>query len=47
MAPWSTATRAGGFASESLDPDFLTSRLNPEEGGKLLRLPALRRAKVS
>lgn len=30
----SAATRAGGFAAESLDLDFLTSRLNPEEGGK-------------
>lgn len=32
--PWSTATRAGGFAAESLDLDFLISRLNPEEGGE-------------
>ena len=46
-APPSAARRAGGFAAESLHPGFLTSRLNPEEGGKLLRLPALHRAKVS
>lgn len=46
-ATWSTATRAGGFAAESLAPSFLTSSFNPEEGGKLLRLPALHRAKVS
>lgn len=43
----STATRAGGFAAESLAPDFLTSSFNAEQGGKRLRLPALHRAEVS
>lgn len=46
-AVWGTATRASGFAAESLGPDFLNSRLNPEKGGKLRQLPALHRAEVS
>ena len=46
-AAGSGATSAGGFAAQPLDPDVPTSRLNPEEGGKLLRLPALPGAEVS
>lgn len=34
FSPLSLAPRAGGFVAQSLDPDFLTSRLNPEEGGR-------------